>query len=52
VKLGLVHRGAVSVRRCLNLLAAGFTLSSLFAAGGEVRQIRLRNETITTPPRA
>ena len=42
---------AAPLRRCLNLLAAGLALSSLLAAAGETRQIRLRNETITTPPR-
>src|ERR1035438_8564879 len=49
--LGFVLRGAAPMRRCLNLLAAGLAFSSLFAAAGEPRQIRLRNETITTPPR-
>jgi hypothetical protein len=39
------------MRRLLNLLAVVLVFSSFLAAASETRQIRLRNETITTPPR-
>ena len=52
MKLSFLLRRTGLPRRCLHLFAAGLAFSIHFSAAAQTRQIRLRTETISTPPRA
>ena len=52
MKLSFLLRRTGLPRRCLHLFAAGLAFSIHFSAVAQTRQIRLRTETISTPPRA